>query len=323
MTGSPANRQTQSAGFIFDRAPFRSCHASTIAETPAGLAAAWFGGRAEGHPQVGIWFSRLSPGASWTFPVEIAKGCQSDGQRFACWNPVLFQSPQGLLYLYYKVGPSPQDWWGMVIVSEDGGDRWSVPAQLPEGVIGPVKNKPVLLEDGLLLCPSSTETGGKWRVHFDLTRDEGRTWSAVGPLNDPLRFAVIQPAILVHAPHRLQILCRSKQKAIVESWSEDGGGNWQPMQATCLPNPDSGIDAVVLRDGRSLLVYNPTTQGRSPLSVALSKDGREWERILDLEDAPGEFSYPAIIQAADGQVHITYTWKRRRIKHVTLDPERL
>jgi predicted neuraminidase len=322
MTGSRANRNSLSAVFIFDRAPFRSCHASTIAETPSGLAAAWFGGRAEGHPGVGIWFSRLSPGGCWTAPVEVANGLQKGGQRLACWNPALFQSPDGSLYLYYKVGPSPQGWWGMVIVSADGGDQWSEPARLPGGVIGPVKNKPVLLDGDLLLCPSSTEVGGRWMVYFDLTRDGGRTWSAVGPLNDPHQFAVIQPAILVHAPHRLQILCRSRQKVIVESWSDDGGDTWQPMQATHLPNPDSGIDAVVLRDERSLLVYNPTTEGRSPLSVALSQDGKVWQRIIDLEDGPGEFSYPAVIQSADQKVHITYTWKRRRIKHVVLDPER-
>ncbi len=257
----------------------------------------------------------------WITPVEVANGLQSNGQRFACWNPVLFQYPKGPLYLYYKVGPSPRDWWGMVMVSANGGDHWSTPTRLPEGVIGPVKNKPVLLDDKLLLCPSSTETGGIWKVHLDLTRDGGRTWSAVGPLNDPHQFAVIQPAILVHAPDLLQILCRSKQKVIVESRSEDRGLTWQPMQATHLPNPDSGIDAVVLQDGRSLLVYNPTTDRRSPLSVALSADGKAWQRILDLEDDQGEYSYPAIIQSADGLIHITYTWKRRRIKHVVLDPE--
>jgi predicted neuraminidase len=311
----------QSAGYIFTHAPFQSCHAPTLAETPSGLAAAWFGGSAEGHPDVGIWFSRWSPEAGWSTPMEAANGLQSNGQCFACWNPVLFQYATGLLHLFYKAGSSPQDWWGMVMVSDDGGEHWSAPDRLPGNVIGPVKNKPVLLGDGVLLCPSSTETGGRWKVHFDLTRDEGKTWAAVGPLNDPLQHAVIQPTILVHTPLRLQILCRSKQKVIVESWSEDGGMTWQPMQATFLPNPDSGIDAVVLQDGRSLLVYNPTTDRRSPLSLALSADGKVWQRVMDLEDGRGEFSYPAVIQSGNGLVHITYTWKRRRIKHVVLDPE--
>ena len=94
------------------------------------------------------------------------------------------------------------------------------------------------------------------------------------------------------------------------------------MTLTPLPNPSAGTDAVTLRDGRHLLVYNHTAEGRTPLNVAVSKDGRTWEPALTLEQEPGEYSYPAIIQTADGRVHITYTWKRQRIKHVVLDLER-
>jgi predicted neuraminidase len=93
------------------------------------------------------------------------------------------------------------------------------------------------------------------------------------------------------------------------------------MTLTSLPNPNSGLDAVTLKDGRHLLVYNHTRSGRSPLNVAISPNGREWSATLVLENEPGqEFSYPAVIQSGDGLVHITYTWKRRRIKHATLDP---
>jgi predicted neuraminidase len=116
----------------------------------------------------------------------------------------------------------------------------------------------------------------------------------------------------------MQLLCRSRQKRITECWSEDGGKTWSAMKATELPNPSSGIDAVTLRDGSHLLVYNPTTRGRSPLVVGLSADGRVWKTLVTLEQEPGEYSYPAIIQARDGKVHIVYTWKRKRIKHVVL-----
>ena len=95
------------------------------------------------------------------------------------------------------------------------------------------------------------------------------------------------------------------------------------MVLTALPNPNSGIDAVTLQDGRHLLVYNPVAKGRTPLAVALSKDGQTWRDVLTLETAPGEYSYPAVIQARNGLVHVTYTWKRLKVKHVVVDPGQL
>ena len=142
-------------------------------------------------------------------------------------------------------------------------------------------------------------------------------------MNDPSQFGAIQPTILVHTKTRLQILCRSQQGVITEAWSEDGGEIWGPMTATALPNPSAGIDALRLRDGRFLLVYNPTVKGRDKLEVAVSPDGKAWRRAVVLEDAPGEYSYPAAIQSRDGLVHFTYTWKRERIKHVVVDPARI
>ena len=323
MAADSHNPAFISHAWIFRSASFQSCHASTIVETPSGLVAGWFAGTKEGHPDVGIWISRSIMGTGWTPPVEVATGLQESGIRYPCWNPVLFQFPGGALVLFYKVGPSPREWWGMILRSSDGGESWSPPTRLPERVLGPVKNKPVLLGNGLLVCPSSTETGGRWQVHLEMTCDECQSWSLVEPLNDPEQLAVIQPTILAHSRTLLQILCRSKQKVIVESWSQDGGQSWQPMRLTCLPNPDSGIDAVRLQDGRSLLVYNPTTHRRTPLTVAVSEDGLLWRDILTLEDQPGEYSYPAVIQSSDGLVHITYTWRRQRISHAILDPAML
>ncbi len=310
--------QIVASEFVYEKAPFRQCHASTIAESNGGLVAAWFGGTREKNPDVGIWVSRKR-GKQWTAPVEVANGVQPDGKRHPCWNPVLFQPSKGPLLLFYKVGPSPSTWWGMVMTSSDGGETWSKPQRLPDEIWGPVKNKPVELPDGTLLCGTSSEDRG-WRVFMQSTRDPGKKWKSVGPLNDPKEFGVIQPCILVHPQGKLQILCRSKQGKIVESWSNDGGKSWSPMKATSLPNPNSGIDAVTLKDGRHLLVYNHTRLGRSPLNVAVSRDGKTWQEPLVLENTPGEFSYPAIIQTSDGLVHITYTYKRDKVKHVVLKP---
>ncbi len=309
--------------FIYETAPFPSCHASTIAEAKNGLVAAWFGGTGEKHPDVGIWVSRQK-GGKWTDPVEVANGVGFATNRLPCWNPVLFQPRGGPLLLFYKVGPSPSSWWGMEMTSEDGGKSWSRPWRLPEGILGPIKNKPVQLANGDLLCSSSTEGMDGWRVHFERTSDLGKTWQATGPLNDGKTLAAIQPSILFHEREKLQALSRTKKGRISQIWSEDGGKTWGEMTLADLPNPNSGTDAVTLRDGRHLLVFNPTRNGRSPLAVAVSSDGQRWQAALVLEDTPGaEFSYPAVIQTRDGLAHITYTWKRARIKHVVVDPAKL
>ncbi|MGM0488147.1 MAG: sialidase family protein [Planctomycetota bacterium] len=315
--------------YPLDDKPTPQCHASTIVETPSGLVAAWFGGQHERNPDVGIWVARHRDGA-WTRPEEVADGVQSAETRYPCWNPVLFNPKDGPLMLFYKVGPSPRRWWGMLMTSTDDGKSWSAPRRLGENetighLIGPVKNKPIQLEDGSILCPSSTEHEG-WRVHFERTTNLGKTWEVIGPIHDGEEFGAIQPSILTYPDGRLQILCRSRQNVITQSWSADGGRTWSRMTATELPNPNAGTDAVTLRDGRQLLVYNHTTRGgpfpsgRNMLNVAVSRDGKEWNTVLTLEKQKGEYSYPAIIQASDGSVHVTYTYRRQSVKHVVLDP---
>lgn len=121
----------------------------------------------------------------------------------------------------------------------------------------------------------------------------------------------------------MQAIGRSNRGKLYEIWSPDEGRTWGEMKLTSLPNPNSGADALTLRDGRHLLVYNHIDKSRSPLNVALSLDGEVWQAAEVLENTPGEFSYPAVIQSADGMVQITYTWNRKRIKHVILDPAKL
>src|SRR5262245_33066159 len=113
LAAQPAIVSTE---FIYETAPFPQCHASTIESTADGLVAAWFGGTREKNPDVGIWVSRHD-GKSWSAPVEVADGVQDATTRHPCWNPVLFQMPGGPLLLFYKVGPSPSTWWGMLMQS--------------------------------------------------------------------------------------------------------------------------------------------------------------------------------------------------------------
>ena len=323
--GSPLERSGSgllNSDFIFTTAPFAECHASTIVQAKDGhFLAAWFGGTHEGHKDVGIWTSSFLDG-KWSEPRQVAEGKQDDGSRHPCWNPVLFQPRNGPLMLFYKVGPSPSKWWGMLITSQDNGSTWSAPRRLPDGMLGPIKNKPVQLPNDAILCPSSTEENG-WRVHFERTDDGGETWNKTGVVNDGKTFGAIQPSILFHGSNTLQSVGRTRQQVIFQIWSQDNGKTWGQMKSTVLPNPNSGIDALTLADGRQLIVYNHTSKGRSPLNVALSRDGENWEAALILENEPGEYSYPAVIQAKDGLVHVTYTWKRLRIKHAVIDPSKL
>jgi hypothetical protein len=134
---------------------------------------------------------------------------------------------------------------------------------------------------------------------------------------------VIQPTILTYRAGWLQALMRSQSDKIYETWSANRGLEWSLVSPTTLPNPNAGLDAVTLADRRQLLVYNHATSGRTPLSVSVSNNGVAWSAPITIEAAGGEYSYPAVIQTADSLVHITYTWKRTRIKHVVLDPRRL
>jgi alpha-L-fucosidase len=311
--------------FVLHEPPTRESHAPKIVECTDGrLTAAWFGGTREGATDVAIWLS-VREKSGWTAPRQAANGRLDESHQYPCWNPVLFRAKDGLLYLFYKVGPSPETWWGVMKRSSDDGKTWSDPEQLPEGFIGPVKNKPLELADGTILCPSSVEKGGTWRIHLEAMSDEGRTWKKI-PIGGQEGFGLIQPSILTYPDGKLQVLCRSRQDAIVSAWSEDGGKTWSGCEKTDLPNPNSGIDAATLRSGLQVLVFNPTvrgetwSEGRNKLSVSVSSDGKMWRDVYSLEDErTGEFSYPAIIQTADGLIHIVYTWKRENIRHVVLE----
>lgn len=125
--------------------------------------------------------------------------------------------------------------------------------------------------------------------------------------------------------NKLQILARSRNDRVIQAYSEDNGKTWGALSKTNLPNPNSGIDALTLKNGWQLLVYNPTTSGpngRAKLNVAVSKDGISWRDAVILENGTTqEYSYPAVIQTKDGKVHITYTYDRKNVKHVVLEAD--
>lgn len=313
------------SGYIFETAEFKACHASTVVQSGDGkIITAWFGGDHEGSPDVCIWTS-VKEANGWAKPVKVADGIQSDGKQYACWNPVLFKAKNEKLYLHYKVGPNPRQWWAMYKVSKDNGKTWSEATRLPGEFLGPIKDKPMQLNDGKILYPSSVESKDEkqWNIHLELSDDNAEHWQSISLNCDT--FGAIQPTILTYRDHKLQLLARSKQNVIVQSWSLDNGRTWTMVTKTNLPNPNSGIDAVSLTNHLQLLVYNPLPagknwwEGRSVLKLAASKDGLNWTDIYTLEEnKTGEYSYPAIIQDNVGNIHITYTDNRKRIKYIKL-----
>jgi predicted neuraminidase len=326
-----------------------SCHAATIVEAAPGvLLAAWFAGTYEGHPDVCIWLARCEGGA-WREPVKVAGDL-----GVSHYNPVLFRDRASALWLFYKIGLSVPTWTGMYRTSSDGGHTWAAPAMLPAGLIGPAKNKPVTLGNGDILCGTSHETWGSWACWIEASRDGGRSWTKHGPIVAPgagtyeaggeavvsavwdassgalilpTRFAgVIQPALWEYSPGRVKMLMRSTTRVgcVCASASDDCGRTWSPVEQVSIPNPNSGLDAVRLADGRVLVVCNPVREGRTPLAVLVSEDnGATWPRRLDLESGPGEYSYPSVIQADDGRVHVVATHARIQIFHYVIDPREL
>jgi predicted neuraminidase len=306
--------------FIYETAPFPECHASTIVETaPGEFFAAWFGGTREGAKDVAIWGARWKEGV-WGAPQEIARE-----NNFSTYNPVLFHTKDKQLWLYYKFGLSPSTWNGAKISSADGGRTWRNKEYLAAGVYGPIKNKPLVMADGTIISGTSVETDYAWTAWVERSTDNGQSWTKHGPIVYPDEpKGIIQPAMVtIGKTMRMYLRSTLKIGFITYSDSKDGGKTWSSAKITNLPNPNSGIDAVTLKDGRIALIYNHTGKGRSPLNIAVSKDGDKWSEPIVLESEPGEYSYPAIIQAADGKVHATWTWKRKRVKHAVIPLEAL
>ena len=264
-------------------------------------------------------------------------------KRKACWNPVLFEMPNGELWLFFKIGTTVGDWTGWLTKSKDGGKTWSKKEPLPydaEGraFLGPIKNKPELI-NGRLLCPSSTESNG-WRFHMEIYDLKAKQWKWI-PVesteaiktddNKMHPIDCIQPSILKLKDGCLQVLMRTHNAHIATSFSSDNGDTWTPVTLLDIENNQSGTDAVTLQDGRHALIYNNfktltlTPKGvRTPCSIALSDDGTNWQHALTLEDSPiDQYSYPAIIQGRDGKLHCVYTWRRQRVAYKEIDLNQL
>lgn len=287
-------------------------------------------------------FSYDDPAAE-AHPDDVSDFIRNTRKRKPCYNPVLYHAPSlsaavpGAydLVLDYKLGAFVQDWTGWEVRSIDGGYSWTSPrplqtdSALHQVQLGPIKNKPVLVDcptaagGKRILAGSSTETGGDWKFHFELSDDGGQSWRMVYPAKDTLQ--CIQPSILFLRDGRLKAIGRTRHGRLAQCFSADGGETWGEVTLSDMPNNNSGTDALTLRDGRHVLVYNDSdVEGRrTPLSVAISDDGEHWTKVCDLEtDDLGEYSYPCVIQASDGRLWVLYTWRRQLIGYAVIDIEK-
>jgi predicted neuraminidase len=328
--------------FAIGSASFPESHASTVVALKNGdLMAAWFGGTKERNPDVAIWGSRRA-GGKWSAPIELERE-----KNIPCWNPVLFHTADGRLWLYYKVGASPSDWAAGRRYSDDEGQTWSSDERLPAGLLGPIRAKPLVLPDGTIVSGTSVEAYNTWAAWIERSTDNGKTWTKIGPIDitreqdaaekpapDPPQGApswagdrgprkflgIIQPSVILLGVRHLRLYARSRSLAskIAVADSLDNGLTWTQARFIDIPNNNSGIDAVTLKDGRIVLIYNDTTVGRTPLNLAVSADGEHFTMFATLEDTAGQYSYPALIQVPDGSLNMTYTWQRKTIKYVNL-----
>jgi predicted neuraminidase len=302
--------------FVFDRAPFSAAHASTVVELRNGdLISAWFGGTEEGAPDVAIW-SSTRKFHGWSRPIELARE-----NGIATYNPVLFHTKDGRLWLYYKFGPHPTSWTGARLFSRDEGKTWSPVEHLPAGLYGAIRAKPLVLDNGTVVSGTSVESYRSWACWIERSTDNGKTFAKVGPIAVAPQFVkpvessiapkelpgsfewdktegIIQPSVVWLGGHNLRFYARSTART---------GATWTQAHPINLPNPNSGIDAVALRDGRIVLIYNHSDKNRTPLNLAVSRDGEHFEMFRVLERAGRVFlsgTYPRQQRRSPYDLHV-------------------
>lgn len=274
-----------------DDARWSQAHASSVIRHGQSVLVAWFAGTREGTPDNRIWLTRKHDDEEgWSTPVALTT------DAVAHWNPVLAHSPAGELWLFYKSGARISGWTTWVRKSGDGGTSWSEPDQLVPGDTfgrGPVRNPPLLLDDGTWLAPGSREHWGEqvvWESFVDISWDDGASWTArpIPVDRAALRGAgVIQPA-LWRSGETVKALLRSTEGRAFLSASADGGMTWSRAEPVELANNNSGLTVVALDDGRAVCVHNPVSAdwgARCPLVVSVSEDGgATWAERVCIED---------------------------------------
>jgi predicted neuraminidase len=310
-------------------------HSSAICALPSGdLFAVWYGGSREGAPDVSLFTSRLPVGATkWIPPVVAMDRAMAEDELDRVikkiGNAVIFPAGAGSLWMIY-VTVSLGGWSGSTLnvkTSPDEGRTWGASRRL---TLNPffnlsslVRNKPIYASDGRIGLPVYHEMAVKFPQMLWLTPGPNGTVHEYRMRSLPSEVGLIQPVLVPLDRDRVLMMLRdqSDERSLRTAFSDDSGWTWSDTTPSGLPNPDSAIDALRLRDGRILLVYNHAEDKRDNLRLALSADeGRTWRTGAVLEEAEHqEYSYPNLVEDREGRIHLTYTWHRERIKHVTFN----
>ena len=309
-------------------------HVSSLCELAGGrLAAVWCGGSREGARDVAVWMAMRGPLTNdhWSSPRPVVTRESAAHETFRyvrkLGNPLLIAEKDGRVSLVY-VSVGVGGWSGSSLnlkQSLDGGRTWSRSRRLGLSpyfnVSELVKNNAQALTDGGWAVPIYHEAFGKFPEVLWLHTASGQVEAAKSRAFGGR--SAFQPALVALDPQRALLLCRAAGSVpeIFITRTEDSGRHWTAPRRSGLPNPNSGLDAVRLSDGRLLLAFNDTTTSRENLRLALSSDeGATWRRVKTLAEEPGaEFSYPFLLQTSDDLVHVSYTWKRRNIRHVAFN----
>jgi len=310
-----------SSELIFESIPGAAVHhCSTLTEAANGdLVCVWYGGSYESAEDQVLYLSRCAKGARhWTAPVVVVR---NPGQPPG--NAVVFRDGLDRLWIVWGRMESTRpirrgSGWGqcrlMYRISEDHGVTWGEDQELPNGFGWLPRNVPITLGTGELILPLSGRVNGTYGSFFLKTADHGATWQRSGVVPGGS-----QPTIVERADGTLFMMMRHRPR-ILETESRDGGILWDDTRQSSLRNPNAGIAMTRLDNGHLIVVFNDTSNDRTPLSVARSlDDGKTWEKPLALESNRGEYSYPCVIQTADGLIHVTYTFRRPVIKHVAFN----
>jgi predicted neuraminidase len=288
------------------------------------IAAAWLAGPGNDEAAAGIWLSILGS-SGWSLPLLAATRESTAAGTFTHMNSL--GRPQLLaegswLHLWYESLPLG-DWAGATIVhslSTDGGKTWSKAERLQTSALGALGSglggPPLMLADGGLALPLEQR--------FPMPGSEWLRLSATGRIVDKIRLThpapTRQAAIVALDEQRALAIFRDKRAGNSRATlsTSNGGQSWGAAGELALPGPDAPVALLRLASGRLLLAGNPQS-GKEAMELWLSSDdGQSWVMKRTVEaasDGGADFSAPALLQARDGRIHLTYTWRQQGIRH--------